>query len=298
MCSASSHLVSCTNSGNSVGYVEFKNEESVPAAIHLTGKKLLGIPIIAQLTTLSIERSRYDPLIEVPTLPRNEILARPHTPILGKDLRQGGQHERTIATIRGNQIDVTDLGIDGKFLLDLPEDIQEEVVCATIAERRAQEAAASGEPSGLDQEFLDALPAEIREEIIEQERQDRRRREREEARRQAGESVEHILGSPNEPSTSNREHTSPISGSDANVNDTRGPLLSGGKSSLDNFSNEYNFPLQPSQWSESLSRPVEELKCKLWVKYTISQDMTTGDESRSKDRLRVIGNRRLQMMLR
>ena len=34
----------------SVGYVEFKNEESVAAAIQLTGQKLLGIPIIAQLT--------------------------------------------------------------------------------------------------------------------------------------------------------------------------------------------------------------------------------------------------------
>ena len=33
-----------------VGYVEFKNEESVQAAIQLTGQKLLGIPIIAQLT--------------------------------------------------------------------------------------------------------------------------------------------------------------------------------------------------------------------------------------------------------
>jgi len=33
-----------------VGYVEFKNEESVPLAIQLTGQKLLGIPIIAQLT--------------------------------------------------------------------------------------------------------------------------------------------------------------------------------------------------------------------------------------------------------
>lgn len=33
-----------------VGYVEFKNEESVPQAIQLTGQKLMGIPIIAQLT--------------------------------------------------------------------------------------------------------------------------------------------------------------------------------------------------------------------------------------------------------
>ncbi|KAF2194516.1 splicing factor, CC1-like protein [Zopfia rhizophila CBS 207.26] len=33
-----------------VGYVEFKDEESVAKAIELTGQKLLGIPIIAQLT--------------------------------------------------------------------------------------------------------------------------------------------------------------------------------------------------------------------------------------------------------
>ncbi|KAL9095006.1 MAG: hypothetical protein Q9165_002608 [Trypethelium subeluteriae] len=33
-----------------VGYVEFKDEESVPKAIQLTGQQLLGIPIIAQLT--------------------------------------------------------------------------------------------------------------------------------------------------------------------------------------------------------------------------------------------------------
>ena len=35
---------------SSVGYVEFKQEDSVPLAIQLTGQKLLGIPIIAQLT--------------------------------------------------------------------------------------------------------------------------------------------------------------------------------------------------------------------------------------------------------
>lgn len=33
-----------------VGYVEFKDEESVTAALQLTGQKLLGIPIIVQLT--------------------------------------------------------------------------------------------------------------------------------------------------------------------------------------------------------------------------------------------------------
>ena len=46
---------------NSVGYVEFKNEESVPAAIQLTGQKLLGIPIIAQLTEAEKNRQIRTP---------------------------------------------------------------------------------------------------------------------------------------------------------------------------------------------------------------------------------------------
>jgi RNA-binding protein 39 len=33
-----------------VGYVEFKKEDSVTAALQLTGQKLLGIPVIVQLT--------------------------------------------------------------------------------------------------------------------------------------------------------------------------------------------------------------------------------------------------------
>lgn len=39
-----------TNILHSVGYVEFRDAESVPKAIQLTGQRLLGIPIIAQLT--------------------------------------------------------------------------------------------------------------------------------------------------------------------------------------------------------------------------------------------------------
>jgi RNA-binding protein 39 len=35
---------------SSVGYVEFKGEESVAAALQLTGQKLLGIPVIVQPT--------------------------------------------------------------------------------------------------------------------------------------------------------------------------------------------------------------------------------------------------------
>ena len=45
----------------SVGYVEFKQEESVPLAIQLTGQKLLGIPIIAQLTEAEKNRQARNP---------------------------------------------------------------------------------------------------------------------------------------------------------------------------------------------------------------------------------------------
>ncbi|GAM42737.1 RNA-binding protein [Talaromyces pinophilus] len=44
-----------------VGYVEFKDESSVPLAIQLTGQKLLGIPIIAQLTEAEKNRLARNP---------------------------------------------------------------------------------------------------------------------------------------------------------------------------------------------------------------------------------------------
>ncbi|CAK7265614.1 Phosphatidylinositol-3-phosphatase SAC1 [Sporothrix epigloea] len=39
-----------SNRSKGVGYVEFKSEESVAAALQLTGQKLLGIPVIVQVT--------------------------------------------------------------------------------------------------------------------------------------------------------------------------------------------------------------------------------------------------------
>lgn len=107
------------------------------------------------------------------------------SPAAAEEAVPTGDRPRVTTMIRGNQIDITDLGIDADFLRELPEDIREEVITSTVAERRSQAAAAGAEASEIDQEFLDALPAEIRDEIIQQERQDRRRREREEQRRQA-----------------------------------------------------------------------------------------------------------------
>lgn len=90
---------------------------------------------------------------------------------------------RVFTTIRGRQLDITDLGIDVAYLEALPEDMREEVIAQQYAEQRSQAVASGGEPTTLDREFLDALPPEIRRELLQQEADDRRRREREEARR-------------------------------------------------------------------------------------------------------------------
>ncbi|KAI0506581.1 hypothetical protein F5B22DRAFT_442079 [Xylaria bambusicola] len=95
---------------------------------------------------------------------------------------------RSFTTIRGEQVDITELGIDPDYLEALPEEFREEVIAQTVSSRRAEAREATGgagEQTEIFQEFLDALPEEIREEIVRQEGAERRRRDREEARRQA-----------------------------------------------------------------------------------------------------------------
>ncbi|KAH6688555.1 E3 ubiquitin-protein ligase [Plectosphaerella plurivora] len=94
---------------------------------------------------------------------------------------------RVVTIIRGEEVDITELGIDPEYLAALPEEFREEVIAQTVSSRRSQarEDAAAGEQPEVFQEFLDALPEEIRSEIVQQERQETRRREREELRRQA-----------------------------------------------------------------------------------------------------------------
>jgi E3 ubiquitin-protein ligase HUWE1 len=97
--------------------------------------------------------------------------------------------ERVVIQFRGNPLDITDLGIDPGFLDALPEELQEEVITAAIAERRSQAQATGTEAAGIDEDFLNALPDDIRDEIVQEERANRRRREREEQRRQASSQV-------------------------------------------------------------------------------------------------------------
>lgn len=103
---------------------------------------------------------------------------------------------RVLTSIRGEQVDITDLGIDADYLAALPDEFREEVIAQTLTARRAEarEAAAAagsaenppGEQQGeVYQEFLDALPEDLRQEIQQTERHERRRIERENARRAA-----------------------------------------------------------------------------------------------------------------
>ncbi|KAI0472402.1 hypothetical protein F4859DRAFT_522306 [Xylaria cf. heliscus] len=105
-----------------------------------------------------------------------------------EDTAAAGQ-PRSFTTIRGEQVDITELGIDADYLEALPEEFREEVIAQTVSSRRAEAREApraAGEQTGeIFQEFLDALPEDIRDEIVRQEGAERRRRDREEARRQA-----------------------------------------------------------------------------------------------------------------
>ncbi|RKU46980.1 hypothetical protein DL546_007100 [Coniochaeta pulveracea] len=98
---------------------------------------------------------------------------------------------RVTTTIRGETIDVTELGIDPDYLAALPEEYREEVIAHTVSSRRLEareaerEASGAGENTEVYQEFLDALPDDLRAEIVQQERHERRRRDRDEQRRQA-----------------------------------------------------------------------------------------------------------------
>ncbi|GAC95365.1 ubiquitin-protein ligase [Pseudozyma hubeiensis SY62] len=77
---------------------------------------------------------------------------------------------RATIFINGEEIDITDTGIDPTFLEALPDDLREEVLNQHFRERRAAEATSNlPQPTSIAPEFLDALPPELRAEVIQQE---------------------------------------------------------------------------------------------------------------------------------
>ncbi|ODN73426.1 hypothetical protein L202_07951 [Cryptococcus amylolentus CBS 6039] len=90
---------------------------------------------------------------------------------------------RTLISIHGREVDITDAGIDLEFLQALPDDMRADVVEQHLREQRQhQRPAASAnipEPvSQINSEFLEALPPDIRAEVIMQEAMESERRNR------------------------------------------------------------------------------------------------------------------------
>ncbi|KIK67399.1 hypothetical protein GYMLUDRAFT_37513 [Collybiopsis luxurians FD-317 M1] len=92
---------------------------------------------------------------------------------------------RVTVMIHGNEVDITDTGIDPTFLEALPDDMREEVLNQHVRDQRAARVERPAD-SQISVEFLDALPPEIRAEIIQQEAMERARRSVEEAQVTAG----------------------------------------------------------------------------------------------------------------
>ncbi|CEL60680.1 E3 ubiquitin-protein ligase HUWE1 [Rhizoctonia solani AG-1 IB] len=91
--------------------------------------------------------------------------------------------QRVIVHIHGNEVDITDTGIDPTFLEALPDDMREEVLNQHVREQRATEAIQPRlEDTQISAEFLDALPPDIRAEILMQESAEQARMERTRAR--------------------------------------------------------------------------------------------------------------------
>lgn len=90
---------------------------------------------------------------------------------------------RVIVHIHGNEVDITDTGIDPTFLEALPDDMREEVLNQHVREQRTAAAIQPRlEETQISADFLDALPPDIRAEILLQESAEQARLERARAR--------------------------------------------------------------------------------------------------------------------
>ncbi|KAJ4483401.1 hypothetical protein J3R30DRAFT_3834848 [Lentinula aciculospora] len=87
---------------------------------------------------------------------------------------------RVTVMIHGNEVDITNTGIDPTFLEALPDEMREEVLNQHVRDQRAARVERPAD-SQISVEFLDALPPEIRAEIIQQEAMERARHSADEA---------------------------------------------------------------------------------------------------------------------
>lgn len=79
-----------------------------------------------------------------------------------------------MVTINGQEVDITDTGIDPTFLEALPDDMREEVLNQHFRESRSAGPPPTV-PSNINSEFLDALPPDLRAEVLRQEAAEQRR---------------------------------------------------------------------------------------------------------------------------
>ncbi|GAA6031536.1 hypothetical protein JCM8097_006506 [Rhodosporidiobolus ruineniae] len=90
---------------------------------------------------------------------------------------QGAATERVTVLVYGEEVDITDTGIDREFLEALPDDMRDDVIRQHMRENRRANEPAPPVPEHMDADFLNALPPELRAEVVRSELADRRRTE-------------------------------------------------------------------------------------------------------------------------
>jgi E3 ubiquitin-protein ligase HUWE1 len=83
--------------------------------------------------------------------------------------------ERVTILVHGEEVDITDTGIDREFLEALPDDMRDEVIRQHLRESRRAAEPAPPIPADMDAEFLNALPPDMRADLIRQAAADARR---------------------------------------------------------------------------------------------------------------------------
>lgn len=86
------------------------------------------------------------------------------------------QQERVTVLVHGEEVDITDTGIDREFLEALPDDMRDEVIRQHLRETRIRSTGPPpAVPEHINSEFLDALPPALRDEVLRQEAAAQRR---------------------------------------------------------------------------------------------------------------------------